>query len=93
MDSNLKGLMRRKTNTKFCPKCKTKMSYVSVLGKYTCKNCDYIEFDLYGQMKQLLEDNPSLSKVELSLILDVPIRDLNMYIDNGVLNNPYKDIQ
>ena len=89
----MKGLMRRKTKVKYCPKCHSKLAYTSVLGKYFCKECDYVEYDLYGQMKQLLEDNPALSKVEMSLILDVPIRDLNQFIDDGVLNNPYTDIQ
>ncbi len=88
----MKNLVHRKTNVKFCPKCHSKLSYVSILGKYHCKKCDYFEYDLYGQMKQLIEDNPSLSKVEMSLILGVPMRSTNEFIDDGILNNPYRDI-
>ena len=92
MDS-LKNLVRRKSNIKFCPQCKGKLSYTSVLGKYSCKNCGYEEYDLYGQMKQLLEDDPALSKVALSMILNVSMRELNVFIDeDGILNNPYIDI-
>ncbi len=86
------SLVRRKRGIKLCPQCNTKLSYSSILGKYNCKNCGYTELDLYGQMKELVEDNPSLSKVEMSLILDVSLREVNQFITDGVLSNPYKDI-
>ncbi len=88
----MSNLNRRKVRIKMCPYCGTKLSYASILGKYSCKNCGFSELDLYGQMKELLEDTPSLSKIELSLILNVPIREINQFIDDGVLNNPFHDI-
>lgn len=90
MDS-LSNLVHKKAAVRFCPRCKNKMAYTAVHGKYTCPNCNYTELDVYGQMKELLADNPSLSKIEMSMILDVPLRELNPFIKDGILENPYLD--
>ncbi len=92
MNNTMGSLLRKKTHISFCPQCNTKLSYSSILGKYNCKTCGYTELDLYGQMKELVEGDPSLSKVEMSLILDVSLREINQFITDGVLSNPYKDI-
>lgn len=91
MDS-LERIVRTKNAAKQCPKCGNKLSYSSVHGEYFCKKCKHREKDLYGRMKDLIEMNPSLSKIEMSMILNVPMRDLSKYIDNGVLVNPNPDI-
>lgn len=90
---DLERLVRARKSAKTCPKCGHKLSYASVHGEYYCKGCNYREKDLFGRMKDLLEMNPSLSKLEMSMILGVPMRDLTEFIgDGGILVNPNPDI-
>ena len=88
----LSRLVNAKRTIRRCPKCGEKMGYVSVHGVYFCKKCDINIKDTYGDMKDLLEENPSLSKVEISMMLGVPLRVVNQYVGhNGVLENPFPD--
>ncbi len=88
----LARLVNTKKTIRYCPQCHAKMGYVSVHGIYTCKKCDITQKDTYGNMKDLLEENPSFSKVEIAMILGVPLRVVNQYISsNGVLENPFPD--
>jgi hypothetical protein len=70
--------------------CGCNMDYSEIDGLYTCSNCGYSELDLYGKMKELLTVYPNLTKIELSAILQEPIKNLNQYIEDGRLVN--KDI-
>ena len=88
----LSRLVNSKKNIRYCPQCHAKMCYVSVHGIYTCRNCEISIKDIYGNMKELLEESPNLTKVEISMILGVPLRVVNQYIgSNGVLENPFPD--
>lgn len=82
----LTNLIDKKNNEKIC-ECGYKMNY-SLLGIYRCPNCNYEEKDLYGKLRDLLDKNPSLTKLEISLILNIPLKTLNKYIQNGYLVNP-----
>ena len=85
-------LVNRKNSIRYCEECHERMSYTSVHGIYMCKKCGHQEKDLYGRMKSLLEDNPALSKWQLSGLLNVPLRDINQFIrSDGVLENPNPD--
>ncbi|MBQ9631479.1 MAG: hypothetical protein IJV04_00975 [Lachnospiraceae bacterium] len=42
-------------------------------------------------MKELLEESPNLSMVEISMILGIPLREVKKYIRNGALENPLRD--
>lgn len=85
----MKHLSPKNKQTKIC-KCGCKMDYSNIDGKYTCRECGCEELDLFGKMKELLEEQPSLTKIELSVMLQEPIKVLNQYIENGQLIN--KDI-
>ncbi|MBR1634714.1 MAG: hypothetical protein IJ682_06610 [Lachnospiraceae bacterium] len=87
----LTRLVRKRELIRYCPQCGEKMSYSAVHGIYTCKNCDHTEKDTYGMMKDLLEDRPYLTKAQMSAILHVPLREINKYIRDGVLDNPNPD--
>ncbi len=89
---DLSRLVKNRNAMRFCPQCRAKMGYVSVHGIYYCKNCGTSIKDTYGNMKDLLEESPNLSKVEISMILGVPLRVVNQYIgSDGVLENPFPD--
>lgn len=89
---DLARLVNSRNNSRPCPRCGTKLSYISVHGTFKCKNCDYSELDTYGQMKVLLSEHPNLSKAEISQALGIPLREINRYIINGVLENPSGNI-
>ncbi len=88
---NLTRLVRKRNLVRYCDQCGEKMSYSAVHGIYTCKNCGNSFKDTYGKMKELLESRPSLTKVEMSRILNVPLREINSYIQDGILDNPNPD--
>jgi hypothetical protein len=67
--------------------CGCPMDYSEIDGSYTCSKCGYSELDLYGKMKELLTAYPNLTKIELSAMLQEPIKNLNPYIENGHLVN------
>lgn len=67
------------------------MEYSSVHGVYRCENCGISFKDIYGEMKELLEESPNLSMVEISMILGIPLREVKKYIRNGALENPLRD--
>ena len=83
----LNDYIEKQNNIKICS-CGNKMNYSLLNGTYICPNCNFIEKDLYGKIKNLVENNPNLSKIEISIILDIPIRTLNKYIQNGYIVNP-----
>lgn len=82
----LESYVKKKNNEKKC-KCGCIMKY-SMLGFYKCPMCSYKEKDLYGKIKDLLEMNPNLSKIEISLILNISLKNLNQYVKNGYIVNP-----
>ena len=82
------ALKLRKEKNRHCKRCGNIMSYFSATGAHVCKQCHFTEQDTYGKIKNLLELNPNLSKMELSSMLHMPIRELNQYISDGVLVNP-----
>lgn len=87
----LSRLVRRRQLIRYCKQCGEQMSYSAVHGIYTCKNCNLSFKDTYGRMKTLLEETPSLSKIEMARMLGVPLREINHYIRDGVLENPNPD--
>ncbi|MBR1628603.1 MAG: hypothetical protein IJ679_04945 [Lachnospiraceae bacterium] len=87
----LSRLIRAKNNIRFCSECGTQMGYSAVHGIFTCKNCGAAYKDIYGHMKELLEETPTLSLAEMSMILNVPLRQLRQYVRNGILENPNMD--
>ena len=68
------------------------MSYSSIHGLYTCKTCGYTQLDTYGQILQLMEENPTLNKAEIAMMLGISIREINLYIKDGALVNPKSDL-
>jgi hypothetical protein len=67
--------------------CGCSMDYSEIDGAYTCGECGNRELDLYGRMKELLTMYPSLTKIELSAMLQEPMKNINPYIENGHLVN------
>ena len=87
----LTNFINSKKTIKYCSNCGKKMNYTAIHGTYSCPNCGLSFKDLYGEMKDLLEETPNLSMVEISMILGVPLREVKKYIKNGTLENPYRD--
>ena len=83
-----KALYKRKISDHRCGECGGRVSYSVVEGIYTCQECGAVEKDDYGKIKDLLEKNPALSRIELASILHIPLRELNRYFVGGVLTNP-----
>jgi predicted amidophosphoribosyltransferase len=90
---DLERLVQRQNSIRCCKQCNVKMSYTSVTGTYTCPNCGGEEKDTYGKMKDLLKDRPTLTKGQMSAILGVPLREINKYIKDGVLDNPNRNFK
>jgi hypothetical protein len=78
-------LMKNK-QPKVC-ECGRMMKYSGYDGSYTCDACGYRELDLFGKMKELLDMYPNLTKMELSVMLGEPMKNINPYIENGHLVN------
>lgn len=87
----LARLVRKRNMVRYCEECGQRMTYTAVHGMYSCKNCNTSFKDTYGRMKDLLEDNPNLTKAQLSRMLGVPLREINNYIRDGILENPNPD--
>jgi hypothetical protein len=81
-----KPTLKKNKQPKVC-QCGCKMTYSGYDGAYTCDACGYRELDLYGKMKELLNMYPNLTKMELSVMLNEPVKNLNPYIENGTLVN------
>ena len=75
-----KALYKRKISEHRCKECGGRVSYSIVEG--------FVEKDNYGKIKDMLERNPALSRIELASILHIPMRELNRYFVGGVLTNP-----
>ncbi len=87
----LATLIRKRNIVRYCEKCGKRMTYTAVHGIYNCKDCGISILDTYGRMKELLEDNPNLTKAQISRMLHVPMREINSYIHDGILENPNPD--
>ncbi len=83
-----RALYKRKISDHRCKDCGGRVSYSIVEGSYTCQECGSVEKDNYGKIKDMLERNPALSRIELVSILHIPMRELNRYFVDGVLTNP-----
>ncbi len=83
-----KAIDKRNTKDHVCKKCGGSVDYSVVEGTYTCKECGFVEWDTYGKIKDLLERNPNLSRIEIAAILHIKLRDLNRCFENGTLINP-----
>ncbi len=88
LDDFKKAVDKRNTSDHTCRNCGGKVKYSIVEGTYTCKECGFVEWDIYGRIKELLEWNPNLSRIEIATILHVKMRDMNQCFDNGILVNP-----
>ena len=84
-------LERNSHSSKRCKKCGAELVYSKSKGILSCEKCGYTEKDNYGKIKTLLENNPDLSKPELAMILNIPLKDVNLYFDNEnhLLNPKY----
>ena len=87
----LTSFINSQNNIRYCNNCGKRMHYSAVHGIYSCDDCRISYKDIYGEMKELLEETPNLSMVEISVILGVPLREVKKYIKNGTLENPLRD--
>lgn len=64
------------------------MKYYSTQGLYECPVCKSTEQDMFGFLKELLEENPRLTKKDLSQLLEMSISELDVYFKGNTLINP-----
>ena len=85
---NIKINFNQNNNIEICPCCKKEMKYCFSTGVYSCDTCKLEKRDLYGKLRDLIEENPNLNKIALSCILDISLKELSKYIKDGYLINP-----
>lgn len=85
----LENFLYKRDNDKHrCSKCGGASEYSVVEGSYTCKKCGNVENDTYGKVRNLLEKNPNMSRMELTSALHISLREVNSCFEGRVLTNP-----
>ena len=88
LERRVEAHIRKQQTMKYCEGCGSIMQYSYVAGRFLCDNCGYSELDTYGRILELMERYPRITFPEVSKMLDIPFRELNAYIKDGVIVNP-----
>ena len=71
-------------NTKMCPRCKSKMEYIS-LGEYRCPACRYLFLDDYGKIRDYIDRHGPSTALEIERETGVPRAVADEYLRSGKL--------
>lgn len=66
---------------KNCKNCN--MVFSTYEGAVLCKKCEAEEEETYKRVREYLYDNPGISVSDLSLKLNISIKRINQYVQNG----------
>lgn len=71
-------------HTKTCPRCRTKMEYIS-LGEYKCPACRYTFLDDYGKIRAFIDKHGPATALEIEEATGVPRAVADEYLKIGKL--------
>lgn len=83
-------LERLRNGPKMCPRCHTKMEYIS-LGEYKCPECRLIERDGYGKVRAYIDEHGPSGAQEIEEATGVPRETVDELLREGkleIVNGP-----